>query len=112
MRLINRQLESTLPALYATDSTPAEDKQVICKFFALGSAATWLICEYDPEGRVFFGYADLFGQGTYGGAEWGYISLEELESLRLGSIPRVERDIHFTPRKFSECVDGEGRITV
>lgn len=112
MRLIDRQLESTLPALYATDSTPAEDKQVICKLFTLGSAATWLICEYSAEERLCFGYADLYGQGTHGGAEWGYVSVDELESLRYMGIPRVERDLNFTPRRFADCVDSDGRITV
>lgn len=109
---MTKQLESTFPGLYATDSTPAEDKQVIAKFFCLCSPAKWLLVEYDADERVFFGYADLFGQGTYGGAEWGYISLDELESLRWMGVPAIERDLHFKPVRFSECVDEEGRITV
>lgn len=108
---MTNQLESQFPALYATDSTPAEQKQVICKMFSICSPARWLLVEYDAEERVFFGYADLFGEGTYGGAEWGYVSLDELQSLRWMGVPAIERDLYFKPRLFADCVDSDGRIT-
>ncbi|MBS1722481.1 MAG: DUF2958 domain-containing protein [Armatimonadetes bacterium] len=105
------KVAANTPKLYGTQGTPAEDKLITTKFFALGSAATWLVAEYDPEDRLVFCYADIYGAGREGGAEWGYTSLEELESLKFGIIPRVEKDTNFRPRKFSECVNAEGRIT-
>jgi len=104
------KLPTNLPPLDSTDSTPFAEKTIVARIFALGSAATWLIAEYDPEEKVAFGYADLFGQGSSGGAEWGYVSIAELEELRFLGIPRVEVDAHFTPQPFRECVRADGTI--
>jgi len=103
-------LPLNLPTLDSTDTTPFEGKTIFARLFALGSAATWLIAEYDPADKVAFGYADLFGQGEAGGAEWGYLSIDELEELRFLGIPRVELDVHFTPKPFRECVRADGSI--
>lgn len=102
------KLPSNIPKLYATEKVDAKDKVMHARLFALGSAATWLIAEYDPKERIAFGYADLHGGGQ--DAEWGYISIEELESLKFLGIPRVELDAHFTPRPFAECVRPDGSI--
>ena len=104
------KLPPDLPPLDSTDSTPFAEKTIHARLFALGSAATWLIAEYDPEEKVAFGYADLFGQGSAGGAEWGFVSIEELESFTFMGIPRVEVDAHFTPKPFGECVRPDGTI--
>lgn len=103
-------LPPNLPSLDSTDSTHFAEKTVHVRLFALGSAATWLIAEYDSADKVAFGYADLFGQGEAGGAEWGYVSIDELEELRFLGIPRVELDAHFTPKPFRECVRADGSI--
>ena len=103
-------LPPNLPPLDSTDSTPIAEKTVHARLFALGSAATWLICECDPQEKIAFGYCDLFGQGAAGGAEWGSISIEELEELKFMGIPRVELDAHFIPRPFAECVRADGTI--
>lgn len=103
-------LPLNLPPLDSTDSTPFAEKAIHARLFALGSAATWLLAEYDPLEGIAFGYADLFGQGVAGGAEWGYLSIEELEELRFLGIPRVEVDAHFTPKPFGECVRPNGTI--
>ena len=102
------KLPTNLPPLDSTDSTPFAEKTIVARIFALGSAATWLIAEYDPEEKVAFGYADLFGGGQ--DAEWGYVSIAELESLKFMGIPRVEVDAHFTPRPFTDCVRPDGSI--
>lgn len=88
-----------IPPLYATESTPAEDKVVCARLFALASAATWFIVEFDPEQGLAFGNADL-GDPTC--TEWGYIDLRELESMLWLGVPRVELDRHFTPTRFAE----------
>ena len=100
MGQLTQQLAAlTIPPHYATESTPAEDKMICARLFALASAATWYIAEYDPEDLVAFGYADL-GDPTC--AEWGYISIAELESLKWLGVPRIELDTHFTPTRFAD----------
>ena len=103
-------LPLNLPPLDSTDATSFAQKTIHARLFALGSDATWLIAEYDPEEKVAFGYADLFGQGSSGGAEWGYVSIEELESLKFMGIPRVELDAYFKPKSFADCVRADGTI--
>lgn len=98
-RLINQLANLNIPPLYATEATPAEDKVVCARLFALASAATWYVAEFDPEQGLAFGYADL---GDPTSAEWGYIDFRELESLRWLGGPRVELDRHFTPTRFTD----------
>ena len=103
-------LPTSLPQLHSTDSTPLAEKTIVARLFALGCAATWLVAEYDQQQNLAFGYADLFGQGEAGGAEWGYVSIDELEELKMMGIPRVEVDRHFTPKPFKDCVRPDGSI--
>ena len=126
---LRKKLEQAgLPMLDANAKTPTNEIMVKARLFALASGATWLITEAnavtkdgkeksladatndDLDDVMMFGYADLYQQGRVGGAEFGYISLAELESMRLGPIPRVEFDSHFTPKPFAECVHPDGRI--
>jgi Protein of unknown function (DUF2958) len=72
------------------------DPVVHAKLFDTGGAGTWYITEYDGEDRAF-GY--VTGLDT---PEWGYVSLLELAALRLRGIPRIEVDLYFTPKAFSE----------
>jgi hypothetical protein len=104
------KLPSNIPLLYATKKVDADHKTIHARLFALGCNATWLIAEYDPKKKLAYGYCDLYGQGREGGAEWGYVSIEELESLKFMGIPRVEVDAHFTPKPFKDCVRPDGRI--
>jgi len=102
--------QTSIPRLDSTDATPFSDKTIFARLFALGSAATWLIAEYDPDERIAFGYADLFGQGSASGAEWGYVSIQELEELRFLGVPRIKVDSGFQPRPFTDCVRPDGTI--
>lgn len=97
--LIQQLAALNIPPLFATESIPAEDKVVCARLFALASAATWYVAEFDREQCLAFGYADL-GDPTC--AEWGYVSIAELESLRWLGVPRVELDLHFTPTRFGD----------
>ena len=100
MGQLTRQLAAlNIPSLYATESTPAEGKVIFARLFALASAATWYIAEYCPDEQVALSYANL-GDPTC--AEWGYISIAELESLWWHGEPRVEFDVHFAPTRFGE----------
>jgi len=99
-----------VPAMGTYDKVAQEDIIISVRLFALNSAAVWLIAEYNPETKMAFGYADLYGQGPAGGAEWGYISIDELESLRFSIIPQVEKDKHFKPMPFRKCLSPTGLI--
>lgn len=68
-----------IPRLYETEDIPLEDKEVHLHFFIGG--CDWYIVEYDGD-DIFFGYAIL--NQDYQNAEWGYISLQELKSIKVG----------------------------
>lgn len=72
---------------------------VVAKFFNPTGAGTWFATEYDPEERIFFGYVSIFGDYN---DEWGYFSLDELESYRGRFGLGIEREIHWTPKRAKE----------
>jgi len=76
-----------------------KDPIVVAKFFNPTGAGTWYATEYNPESKIFFGYVSIFGDWN---DEWGYFSLTELESLKGPFGLGIERDIYFTPKRFSE----------
>ena len=90
-----------VPSLYATEATSVADKVIHLHYFV--GACDWYIAELDAEHRVAFGYANL---GDPQNAEWGYIDLNELRDLTarhpVGFPVVVERDLRWTPRRFSE----------
>ena len=91
MKLLTKALEKKLPPLYANENKPAEEVTIPVKFFAPVGAATWYATEYDPETRMFFGWAMLIP----GCGELGYFSLDDLESVRLPFGLTVERDLYW-----------------
>lgn len=76
-----------------------KDPVIIAKFFNPTGAGTWYATEYNPESKIFFGYVSIFGDWN---DEWGYFSLEELESLRGPFGLGIERDIYFNSKPFSQ----------
>ena len=91
MKLLTKEIEAKLSK---NIGNATKDKPYLKLFNPVGSA-TWLISEYHEEDRTFFGLCDL-GMGY---PELGYVSLEELESLRLPFGLTIEIDIHFEPTK-------------
>ena len=67
------------------------DPLVIAKYFNPAGAGTWYATEYNPEEKVFFGYVSIFGDDC---DEWGYFSLEELESFTGDLGLGIERDLY------------------
>ena len=65
-------------------------KQIYCKFFPPWSNWTWYAMEYDPIEKMFFGYVKGFYEDEY-----GYFSLDEMESLKGPFGARVERDCYW-----------------
>jgi hypothetical protein len=99
MKLIPPSLAKTLPALYSQERE--QDPMVHVHLFALGSGASWYLTEYSaiaPDGTPNLGFGLCTGVFE---DELGYVSLDELESLKWCGIPRVERDRNFEPRRLS-----------
>ena len=73
-----------------------ENPIVIAKFFNPVGIGTWLATEFNPITKVFFGRVDLHE------SEFGFFSLEELESVKLRFGLGIERDIYFEPIPINE----------
>ena len=96
MNHLHTPLLTAMAAYPDRSQAEAEDPIVAAKLFALGSAATWWLTEYDAGEKIAFGYVTgLFHD------EWGSVSIDELEALTLGPISRVEFDENFRPMPFS-----------
>lgn len=97
MKLLTKEIEEKLIKNFkenAEDGGGIDHKPVV-KFFG-GGACTWLITEYEPESRIYFGLCDV----GLGFPELGYVSRDELEDVRFPplNLP-VERDMYFKADK-------------
>lgn len=81
-----------IPAIYATEGTPCEDKIIYMHFFIAG--CDWYVAEFDG-GDAFFGYVIL--HNDYQNAEWGYFSLSDLREININGF-EVDRNLHWTPK--------------
>ena len=97
MKLLTKELEERFNQVGRQEEV--KDPLVITKFFNPTGAGTWYVTEYDPDSKNFFGYVSLFNDWS---DEWGYFSLDELESLRGPFGLGIERDLYFTPKRFSQ----------
>ena len=101
MQLLTDELRAQIPALYAQEKE--KDPIVYAKFFTPWTGWTWYITEGSEQGGdfIFFGY--VIGLEK----EWGYTSLNELQSVRGPGGLTIERDLHFTPKRQSEIAEIE-----
>jgi len=98
--LIPKEIQDTLPDLYA--STDTKDPLCQVKLFTPDSSWTWYIIELSQEDdSTCYGYV----QGLEN--ELGYFSLEEIADVRGALNLPVERDIHFNPTKLSQIMKGQ-----
>lgn len=106
MKLLTQELRKRLPPLYSQQNE--QDPLVICKFFHPLSRMTWYAIEGSPVDED--GYFDtdkkkvdflFFGWVYSDFPELGYFSLSEMEAVKIMGL-RMERDLHFTPKKLSE----------
>ena len=97
MKLLTKEILKKLPKLYATETIPLKDKEVVCKFFNPCGAGTWYVLEGQEEDGdfIFFGLVDLHEK------EFGYFSLNELQGLNLPFGLTIERDIHYSSKKIA-----------
>jgi len=81
------------------------------KLFNPCGSATWLLSEYDPETRLFFGLCDL----GFGCPELGYVGLDEILEVKLPFGLKIERDKWWKPEfdldKYYAMSKDVGRIT-
>ena len=99
MQLITKTVAKTLPAMYATEEV--EDPVVKVKLFTPWAGWTWFLTDYDPATKVAFGYAHNARDPQ--GAELGYFSIAELESIKGPFGLKVEREIHWIPKPLSKA---------
>lgn len=87
-----------IPNLYQTDNVPLKETQIHLHFFIGG--CDWFVAEYDRN-DLFFGYAIL--NNDIDNAEWGYISFQELKSLKVRGLEiDCELEENWPVRKASE----------
>lgn len=85
-----------IPQLNGTEKVPLSEKLIQMHFFIGG--CDWYIVEFDGE-NIFFGFA-ILGNDAFN-AEWGYISLSELKSVKISGI-EVDRDLFWQIRPAME----------
>jgi hypothetical protein len=108
MKLLTKEIERDFEAQGLTDDMGPEDIKIIAKFFCPWGAASWFAVEYDPDDRIFFGYANL---GDDDNAELGEFSLDELEDLKGPGGLTIERDLYFGEHTLKEVMDTKGHLT-
>lgn len=94
--------------LYSTEEIPTHEKEVIAHFFNPTGVGDWYIVEGEmqTDGDVLmFGYCHL---GDDQMAEWGYVSLNELENIALSYGLKIELDKHCTDKTINDVAKNRG----
>jgi len=100
MKLMTKELEARFKEVGSQEDN--EDPIIIAKYFNPSGAGTWYATEYNPEERIFFGYVSIFGDLN---DEWGYFSLDELDSFKGQFGLGIERDLYFGEKRASEIIN-------
>ncbi len=83
------------------------DPAPVVKLFTPDAGATWLLTEIDPDEHDHaFGLCDL----GLGYPELGWVSLEEIATVRGRLGLPVERELHFEPQKRLSAYAREARF--
>ena len=80
MKLIKEEFEALFKDYPLYSQEHEKDPLVICKLFDPCGSASWYLTEYDPVEKIAFCY--VVGLQV----EWGYCSLEDLESGIAGDL--------------------------
>lgn len=108
MKLLTKEVEALLPKLYSQEHV--KDPIVHVKFFDPAGSATWFITEGgwerdengNPEDFIMFGYVTGMVED-----ELGYVSMNELQSVKGPLGLGIERDLYWTPKPLSEVKGGK-----
>ena len=76
---------SKIPRLYETEHVPLQEKLIHLHFFIGG--CDWYVAEFDGK-DFFWGFAIL--NDDLQNAEWGYISFNELRSIRVSGWLEID----------------------
>tara|TARA_E500000305_G_C3944018_1_gene198918 strand:- start:196 stop:492 length:297 start_codon:yes stop_codon:yes gene_type:complete len=87
MELLTKEIEAKLRANHKSKSSTSGFKYEV-KLFNPTGRGTWYLSELDDD-NIAFGLCDL------GYPELGYVSLDELKSLKLPLGLKIERDLHW-----------------
>lgn len=91
MKLLTKEIERKFKShpIYSQDGKGL-DAEVIVKFFNPCGSGTWLITEAEKQDDdwLLYGYCHLYEW------EWGYVSLNELASIKLPFGLTIERDLY------------------
>jgi len=97
MRLMT---ETLLKRLAEVGEQDIPDPIVVAHFFNPCGSGDWYVTAYCPEDRVIFGWAEVIpGMG-----EWGYTSIDELQSLKGPFGIGIERDLYWKEKRASEAI--------
>ena len=99
MKLLTKSLLKRFEEVGSQDNV--KDPVIIAKFFDQTGSGTWYATEYDPENRIFFGYASIFRDWN---DEWGSFALTELEDYKGPFGIGIERDLYFTEQPASKAI--------
>ena len=96
--LMTKELGATIPRIGANEDVDDFDAVLVpAKLFSPYNGWRWYITEWDPETGTCFGLVEGFE------TELGYFSLTELAEVTVfGSVPAVERDLHWEPQTIGE----------
>lgn len=100
MKLITEEFIQQMKDYPLRSQHGEKDPIIMAKFFNPCGAQTWYIAEYDPETKLAFGYVTGMYQD-----EFGYVSMVEMENIKLPFFLTIERDLYFKPCRLSECSD-------
>ena len=110
MKLLTKEIEKKLNK-YPFNSQDGKlgEAEVIVKFFNPVGVGTWFITEAEKQDSgkyLFYGYCHL---GDDDMAEMGYVSEEELESIRLPYGLKIERDMYIKSNtKLANAIKSSG----
>ena len=106
MKILTKELETKL----TNAKRECQTNKPYLKLFSPVGSAIWLISEYMPDERMFFGLCDL-GMGS---PELGYVGLDEILETTLQWGLKIERDTSWTPdhtlNTYYEMARKHGRI--
>jgi hypothetical protein len=95
MRLLTKALIKRFAEVGGQD---IPDPIVVTHFFDPCGSADWYVTAYVPEDNVIFGWVGI----VPGCGEWGYTSIDELQSYKGHLSTGIERDLYWEEKRASE----------
>ena len=95
MRLLTKTLLKRFAKLGEQD---IQDPIIVAHFFDPCGSGDWYATAYSPEDNLIFGWAEI----VPGCGEWGYTSMDELQTYNGPLGIGVERDLYWREKRASE----------